>query len=393
MSQRNFSKFGLFQSAHPGTVHPLPFRLGVYSICWGWFSVHPSSNLCNGVVFLSNNLHIRHVSYLHMSWAIWNIKTNCILTDIRRSICVDNRLVLHGRLANTDEMHEVLWFLVESVTSPNGQHYQWDSWLIPWFPSANMQKSWQKGGGVPFSGGSMTSLQADLFDNYITAVVVQWEETQWVDPLYAWIGFFLPHFLPDRVSSYLLKTENYPGDRPYPKGNMGKNYFKFWLRGIQKVSRSIKCRKYPRSQLQKWLRLEACPPTEFFVLFETRSRQESPPAWTQEAYRPPHSKCLLCCSVSWWGGGGGGRGTHIQSWWGGGYPQPVLRGYLHPVLMGGTPIKSWWGGIPLSARWCTPYPHWGVDWQTENSTFPILQMQVVARKSSCMTIRGVPPAV
>ena len=32
--------------------------------------------------------------------------------------------------------------------------------------------------------------------------------------------------------------------------------------------------------------------------------QESPPAWTQEAYRPPrsHSKCLLF----WVGGGGGG---------------------------------------------------------------------------------------
>ena len=32
--------------------------------------------------------------------------------------------------------------------------------------------------------------------------------------------------------------------------------------------------------------------------FKIRYRQESPPAWTQEAYRPPCSKYTLCCS-SW----------------------------------------------------------------------------------------------
>ena len=35
-------------------------------------------------------------------------------------------------LQTKDEMHEVLWFLVESVTSPNGQHDQLDPWFIPW---------------------------------------------------------------------------------------------------------------------------------------------------------------------------------------------------------------------------------------------------------------------
>ena len=27
------------------------------------------------------------------------------------------------------------------------------------------------------------------------------------------------------------------------------------------------------------------------------NKQKSPPAWTQKAYRPPHSKCSLCCSA------------------------------------------------------------------------------------------------
>ena len=78
-------------------------------------------------------------------------------------------------------------------------------------------------------------------------------------------------------------------------------------------------------------------------------QQESPPAWTQEAYRPLRSKCSLCC----WGRGvphpvmvgggvtlsshGGGR-VPIQFWWGGVPPH-------HPDLAWGYPIQSWWGDI------------------------------------------------
>ena len=36
---------------------------------------------------------------------------------------------------------------------------------------------------------------------------------------------------------------------------------------------------------------------------KSESGQESPPAWTQEGYRPPCSKYSLCFSVSLWGGG------------------------------------------------------------------------------------------
>ena len=38
---------------------------------------------------------------------------------------------------------------------------------------------------------------------------------------------------------------------------------------------------------------------------DMQSKQESPPAWTQEAYHPPRRKYSLCCSVSEGGGGEG----------------------------------------------------------------------------------------
>ena len=36
---------------------------------------------------------------------------------------------------------------------------------------------------------------------------------------------------------------------------------------------------------------------QFFCTSTSKYKQENPPAWTQEAYRPPRSKCLLCWSV------------------------------------------------------------------------------------------------
>ena len=60
-------------------------------------------------------------------------------------------------------------------------------------------------------------------------------------------------------------------------------------------------------------------------------KQESPPAWTQEAYRPPRSKCSLCWSVL------------------GGYPVPCLGGYPIPGL----------GGYPISGPRGVPHPRSG----------------------------------
>ena len=68
--------------------------------------------------------------------------------------------------------------------------------------------------------------------------------------------------------------------------------------------------------------------------------QESPPAWTQEAHRPPRSKSSLCCSVSWWRGG-----YPIQPWMGGGIPSSLGLGVPHPVLEG-VPYLVLDGGVP-----------------------------------------------
>ena len=62
--------------------------------------------------------------------------------------------------------------------------------------------------------------------------------------------------------------------------------------------------------------------------------QESPPAWTQEAHRPPRSKYSLCCSV-------GERGC-----------TPTI----HTWLGGGTPTRPGWGGTPSRPGQGVPHP-------------------------------------
>ena len=75
-----------------------------------------------------------------------------------------------------------------------------------------------------------------------------------------------------------------------------------------------------------------------FSTFKLTEEQESPPAWTQEAYRPPCRKCSLCCSPN--------GGYPIQSWQG---------GYLIQSWPGGYPIQSWPGGYPIQS-WVRGYP-------------------------------------
>ena len=106
-------------------------------------------------------------------------------------------------------------------------------------------------------------------------------------------------------------------------------------------------------KLVKWILCSSFPPSEpassfsvnfsamwmYFNLEQKDSDivffyflQESPSAWTQEAYRPPCSKCSLWCCVSWQGR----EGCPIHSWTGR-IPHPVLDGEIpHPVLDGGT---------------------------------------------------------
>ena len=73
-----------------------------------------------------------------------------------------------------------------------------------------------------------------------------------------------------------------------------------------------------------------------FHIMKNNMKQESPPAWTQEAYRRPCSKCSLC----WWGG----------------TPSSHGRGVPHPVMVGGTPSSH--GGGTQGTRQ-TPDLGWG----------------------------------
>ena len=124
---------------------------------------------------------------------------------------------------------------------------------------------------------------------------------------------------------------------------------------------------------------------EFFVYFN----KESLLAWTQDAYYPLHSKCMLCCST-WgyppltWDLTWMGVGVPPSCIWGeypadGGTPSQVRTwgGYLYPRLgRGGTPT-CWqgWGHPPVwnwdLARAHPPPPR--VDRHTEacqDITFP-----------------------
>ena len=88
------------------------------------------------------------------------------------------------------------------------------------------------------------------------------------------------------------------------------------------------------------------------MAYHFHCKQDSPPAWTQEAHRLPHSKCSLC-------------------WLGGVVPHPVLDGG-YPIQSwrwGSTPIQSWRGvpnsadgegypGVPQSQVWTGGTPFW-----------------------------------
>ena len=105
------------------------------------------------------------------------------------------------------------------------------------------------------------------------------------------------------------------------------------------------------------------------VVHNTLWYQESPLAWTQDAYHPPHSKCSIC----WWGicmgdtPSSDGGGYPIEWCWGvphPGYPPPSRAGpgvtpHHSDLAQRGTPspsrpawgtpppiIQTWPGGTP-----------------------------------------------
>ena len=111
-----------------------------------------------------------------------------------------------------------------------------------------------------------------------------------------------------------------------------------------------------------WLSLSAASPSTPISAKKIHFKsviQESPPAWTQEAYRPPCSEYSFCCPnwvpspPSWPGWGGTLPGGTLP-----GYPHPGPRGYPAgrvPYLC--TPVLTWPGvpcqGVPYLG---TPHP-------------------------------------
>ena len=88
--------------------------------------------------------------------------------------------------------------------------------------------------------------------------------------------------------------------------------------------------------------IEICDLAEFAFV-----EQESPPAWTQEAYRPPCSECSLCWSV--------GGGTPLRSrGWGERYPIPGPGGVPCP-RSGGYPVPCP-GGYPIPGGYLARVP-------------------------------------
>ena len=176
-----------------------------------------------------------------------------------------------------------------------------------------------------------------------------------------------------------------------------------------------------------------CPPWNGMLCFccwskilQIHNQQESPPAWTQEAYRPPRSKCSLCWG---WGGtqsqvggypsqvqggvphprSGGGvtrprsRGGTLSQVWGGVQSQMIIQTWLggtHPDLVGGYPgyppqpdvgwgTPPWpdlgWGtpqpdlgwDTPPRPDWGTPPPRCGLTNKLKTVPSPILRMRAV----------------
>ena len=103
---------------------------------------------------------------------------------------------------------------------------------------------------------------------------------------------------------------------------------------------------------------------------ENQDVQESPPAWTQEAHRPPRSKYTLCCS---------GRGTPSQV----GYPSPSRpgKGYPPPSAGWGVPPSQTWEGVPLPLSRCE------LTHKLKLLPFLILRMRVVKIKLSASTCK------
>ena len=102
-----------------------------------------------------------------------------------------------------------------------------------------------------------------------------------------------------------------------------------------------------------------CTRTVKHLILSLVIEKESPPAWTQEAYRPRRIKYSICCPIP--GGGGAGVPTMARG-------VPTLVGGYLPCLGGtylGQPVPTLdrgylpWLGVPTLAR---GYLRWPVEY-------------------------------
>ena len=105
-------------------------------------------------------------------------------------------------------------------------------------------------------------------------------------------------------------------------------------------------------------------------VYEVQMKQESPPAWTQEAYRPPCIEYSFCCptwvppphpdlagGVPWSGTPWAGY-PPILTWPGGVPDQGTPPGQATPQA-GYPPILTWPGGVPDQGTPCQGTPPTG----------------------------------
>ena len=91
--------------------------------------------------------------------------------------------------------------------------------------------------------------------------------------------------------------------------------FFIFIRSVSRVERlnwSLWCTSVCVLGWFEWTVTKNFQFSKFHQISKIPEPKDSPPAWTQEAYRPPRNNCMLCCSVP--GGGGTPSSPPLPHW-------------------------------------------------------------------------------
>ena len=116
---------------------------------------------------------------------------------------------------------------------------------------------------------------------------------------------------------------------------------------------------------------------EIYGNIQNQIKQESPPAWTQEAYRPPHSKYMLCWSC---GGDTPCWGVPPVQTWERGIPHQLDGVPSCPDLGRGYPRPDLGSGTPHQLDGVAPPPRYELTDKLKILPFPILRMRAVINR-------------